>query len=119
MSEDLKKGSIFTQVQECIANLKMEYNTEYNVVFLTSVGKVVCDIGAPGNANSLIGLSDDPSEISVDISSLFDGSHLFETDLVNAKNVTVYKNSTLEKFMQAEQMILFADQILGFTIEKK
>ena len=119
MSSDVSKGAVFTQIREFISKLKMEYNTEFNVILFTSFGKIVCDIDLPAKQGSLIGFSDDTSKFSVDISAIFDGKDMFEAHMINAKNVVVYKHDSDEELMRAEQMIIFVDQILGFTLSKK
>jgi len=119
MNGDVIKGAIFSEIRNFLAKAKMDYNTEFQVVFLTSVGKIVCDIGDQAGEGALIGLSDDPTTIDVDISAIFDDKCEFDTHLVNAKNVVVYKNNSNDVFMQADQMVLFTDQILGVSLEKK
>jgi hypothetical protein len=112
------KGAAFTQIREILGKLKMEYNAQFNVVIYSSIGKIVCDIEPLAKEDSLIGFTDDPTVFSVDISAIFDGKEMFSADLLNAKNVIVYSNSG-EELMRVEQMVLFADQILGFNIVKK
>ena len=119
MSNDLTKGAVFTHVREFLSKLTMEYNTEFQVVFLTAIGKIVCDVEPPASEDSLIGVTDDPTMFTVDVSAIFDGQNMFDTHLINATNVVVYKNSSEEVFMQADQIVLFADQILGFSLVRK
>jgi hypothetical protein len=119
MNSDLAKGTVFTRLREFLVKLKMEYNTEFQVAFYTSLGRIVCDIEPPAHASSIIGVTDDPTMFTVDISAFFDEKDVFGAQLINAKNVIVYKNNTDEELMRTEQMVLFADQILGFTLVKK
>ena len=119
MSNDLAKGLVFTHIREFLDKLTMEYNTEFQVVFLTSIGKIVCDIEPPASRDALIGLTDDPTMFTVDISAIFDGKDISDSQFINAKNVIVYKNNSEEEFMRAEQMVLFPDQILGFSLIRK
>ena len=119
MSKELTKGTVFTDIREFLTKLKMEYNTEFQVVFLTAIGKIVCDLQAPSTEDSLIGVTDDPTMFTVDVSAIFDGKGMFDTYLINATNVIVYKNNTEEEYMHADQMVLFADQILGFSLVRK
>lgn len=126
MKSDFTRGRVFTQIRECLEKLKMEYNAEYHAVLYTAMGKVVCDLEPPAAKNSLLGFVDDPTTFTVDISALFDGSGAFDEELINAKNVVIYennadkdgsgKNSPDKEIMRVEQMILFADQILGFSL---
>lgn len=119
MSSNLTKGMVFTHIHELLKKLRMEYNAEYRVIFYTSIGRIVCDLEPPAPKSSLIGYADDPTTFTVDISSLFEGTGLFEAHLINAKNVTVYKNNSDEELMRAEQMLLFADQILSFNVVRQ
>ena len=119
MNNDFTKGAVFAQVRKFIDKFKMEYNTEFHFVFFTSFGKIVCDLEPPAKESSLIGLTDDTENFTVNISAIFDGKDVFDTLLLNAKNVVIYKNNSDDELMRAEQMILFADQILGFTLIKK
>jgi len=118
MNVDQAKVTIFEELRTFLHSMRMEYNTEFRVVFLTAVGKIVCDLEEPAHESGMIGLSDDPEAITIDISAIFDNLGSFNTQLVNAKNVVVYKNNSEDVFMRAEQMAIFADQILGFTLTK-
>ena len=118
MSDDLTKSAVFAQVREFIKTLKMEYNTNYRVAFLTSIGKIVCDLEPFADRSALIGITDDPSVFTVDISALFSKDNL-GTHVINATDVVVYSNDSKEVIMRTDQMILFADQILGIAIVKK
>jgi hypothetical protein len=113
------KGEVFTHIREFLKKVTMEYNTEFHVVFLTAMGKIVCDLAPPVSKDSLIGVTDDPTMFTVDVSAVFDGQGIFDTQLINTRNVTIYKNNTEEVFMHIDQMVLFADQILGFGLVKK
>ena len=119
MNQALTKGEIFKHTRDFMVTLKMEYNTEFYVVLYTSLGKIVCDIEPPAAQNSLIGFTDDPTMFTIDISAIFDGKGLFDAELINARNVTIYKNNTDEEVARLDQMIIFTDQILGFTFIKK
>jgi hypothetical protein len=119
MNSDFNKGEVVMHLRELLSKLTREYNTEFNVVFLTPVGKIVCDLAPPAEEDSLIGVHDDPTKVTVDISAVYDGKGICDTKMINAKNVIVYKNNSDEEFMRAEQMILFTDQIIGFSILRK
>ena len=119
MSKDFEKGAVFTNIRKFLDKLTMEYNTEFQVVFLTAAGKIVCDIEPPASEDSIIGVTDDPTMFTVDVSAIFDGQGMFDTQLINAKNAVVYKNNSEEAFMREDQMVLFADQILGFALVRK
>ena len=119
MSDNASKCEVFKQLREFLDKLTMEYNTEFQILLLTSIGKIICDIMPPAGSDSLIGVTDDPTMFTVDVSAIFDGQNAFDTHLINATNVVVYKNSSEEVFMQADQIVLFADQILGFSLVRK
>ena len=119
MNTGLIKGTLFTRLRGSLKKLKMEYNTEFQVVLYTSIGKIVCDIEPPAQAGSLIGVTDDPTMVTVDISAIFDKEDVIAAQLINAKSVIVYKNNSDEELMRADQMVLFADQIIGFTLIRK
>ena len=118
MSDDLTKSAVFTQIREFIKKLTMEYNTDYRVAFLTPIGKIVCDLEPFAEKSSLIGITDDPTVFTVDISALFSNDNI-GTHVINATNVVVYKNDSGKEIMRTNQMILFADQIIGITIVNK
>ena len=119
MSNNLSEGVLFTHIREFIQKLKMEFNTEFQVVFYTSIGRIICDLEPPASEGSLISFTDDPTKFAVDISAMFAGKDVFDTQLTYARNVTVYRNNSNEILIKEEQMVLFANQILGFTLVKK
>jgi len=119
MSKNTNKGEIFTHITKYLNSFTREYNSEFHVVLLTAVGKIVCDIAPPAGSDSLIGVTDDPTELTVDVSAIFADMDLFKTHLINIKNAVIYKNNSDEVFMREQQMVLFADQILGFALMRK
>ena len=119
MNGNLSEGALFTHIREFIQQLKMEYNAEFQVAFYTPIGRIVCDLEPPADSGSLIAYTDDPTNFALDISAMFDGKGVFDTQLTYARNVVVYKNDSNEVLFHEEQMILFANQILGFTLIKK
>jgi|GEM_PF-2134698 len=124
MNNNLARGKLFWHIGEALRNIKMEYNADFQFVFYTSLGKIVCDVEPPANKSSLIGFTDDPSIFSMDISAIFDDmefdkNELFDCHLINAKNAVFYSNSTGEEIMRMNQIFLFSEQILGFTLLRK
>ena len=119
MNGNLSEGVLFTHIREAIQRLKREFNTEFQVAFYTSIGRIICDLEPPADESSLISFTDDPTKFTVNISAMFAGKGVFDTQLTYPKNVTVYRNNSNEILLQEEQMVLFADQILGFTLVKK
>ena len=119
MNSNLSEGALFTNIRESIQKLKREFNTEFQVVFYTPIGRIICDLETPADENSLISYTDDPTKFTVNISAMFAGKGVFDTQLVYAKNVTVYRNNSNEILLQEDQMVLFANQILGFTLVKR
>ena len=119
MNSELTQGKIFATVRECLDKFTREYNTDFQVVFLTPIGKIVCDIAPPASIDALIGVGDDPSDFCVDVSAIFDGLDMFDTQLINARNVIIYKDNAETEFMHLDQMVLFAHQILGFSLQKR
>ena len=114
----LQKAAIIANIRNTINTLKMEYNTDFKIALYTTMGKIVCDVEPPAKKSSFVNFDDDPAKLVVDISAIFDGTEAFETHLINARDVVVYNNSN-EEIMKIEQMILFADDILGFALVKK
>jgi hypothetical protein len=114
MSDLLEKSKVFTDLRDFQIKMRMEYNAEYKVVLYTAIGRVVCDLEPLAPRDSLIGISDDPAAVSVDVSALFSGDNP-----VNAKNVIIYKHDSNEELTRADQIMLFADQILGFSLLKQ
>ena len=119
MNVNLSEGALFTHIREFIKKLKMDFNAEFQVVFYTPIGRIVCDLEAPANESSLVSFTDDPTKFALDISAMFAGKGVFDTQLTYAKNVTVYRNNSDEIIFEEEQMVLFSNQILGFTLIRK
>ena len=119
MNDNFSEGALFTHIREFIQRLKMEFNAEFQVAFYTPIGKIVCDLEPPAPESSLISFTDDPANFTLDISAMFAGKDVLDTQLTYAKNVSVYKTNSNEILFQEEQMILFANQILGFTLLRK
>jgi len=112
------KTAIFTQIREFLERTKMMYNSQYHVVLHTSFGKFVCDLEPFAESSSAVGFTDDPTFFSVDASAIFDQYSEFGTGMLNTRNVIVY-NHKGEEHMRADQIILFTDQILGFSLMRK
>ena len=110
--------STFTQIREFLSKAKMEYNAQFNVILYTSFGKLICDLEPFARSSSALGFTDDPTIFTLDASAIFDGTSETNMHLVNAKNVIAYDHSGKE-LMRTEQMIIFADQILGFSLINK
>ena len=119
MSSNLIKGEILAKVRKLTDKLQMEYNTKFNVVLYTSIGRIVCDIEPPAPQSELVRLGDEFTSFDVDISAIFDTTSVFNAQLINIRNVIVYKHDSEEELMRTEQMILFADHIIGFSIKKQ
>ena len=119
MCNATNRGTVFTQMREVLNSLKMEYNTEFQVVLFTNIGKIVCDVAPPAKRDSLIAFTDNPAFFHIDISALFNETEAFDEQLINVKNAVIYKNTSNEESIRVDQMILFADQITGFTLERK
>lgn len=119
ISVDLSRISIFTHVREVLNQMKMDYNAEFRFVFYTSLGRIECDIEPPEDKGSLIRFDDNPDKIDMDISAILDGKEVFNVQLLNAKNLVIYENSTGRELSRLDQMALFVDQIIGFTLVKK
>jgi len=106
-------------MRSALRSLKMEYNAEFQVVFFSNIGKIVCDVEAPVKKDSLIAFTDNPTLFHIDISALFEETDAFDEQLINAKNAIIYKHNSDEELMRMDQLILFADQITGFTLVRK
>ena len=119
MNGNLCEGAIFTHIREAIKKLKREFNTEFQVVFYTPIGRITCDLEPPADESSLISFTDDPTKFTINISAIFAEKGVFDTQLTYAKNVTVYRNNSNEILLQEEQMVLFADQIIGFALVRR
>ena len=119
MGSNKSEGLLFKHIREYIQKLKMEFNAEYQVVFYTSLGRMVCDLEEPAQENSLVSFTDDPTNFTIDISAMFAGKGILDTQWTYVKNIIVYKNDSDKVLFKEEQMILFDDQLLGFTLVKK
>jgi len=119
MSNESTKSAVFTHIRESLENLKREYNAEFQIVIYTAFGRIVCDLKPPSTKNALLGFVDDPTTVVIDISAVFDETGMFDAQLLNAKNVVIYNNNSGEEPIRVEQMVLFTDQILGFSLERR
>ena len=113
------KISIISQIRRFLEDSKREYNQEFRVEFLTSIGRIHCDVEPLAHTTELIGYLDDPENVVIDVSAIFGDNSEFDSQLINAKNVVLYKNNSDEILMTSKQIILFVDRILGFSIVKK
>ena len=117
MSSYSARSSTFMRVREFLQNIKMSHNAHFKVVLYTALGRIVCDIEPPAEKDSLLGITDYPDLFTVDISAAFDEKSEADSNLLNARNVIVY-NSAGEESMRVDQMLIFADRIIGFGLER-
>ncbi len=125
------KDIVFKHLIKLIEKLKMENNAYYRVMLYTSSGTVVGDLAPCSPENEMLKYTDDPDNFSLDISSLFSSmekqfvqenpAHQNYSDayMINVINATVYKNGTRDEIIKLDQLILFTDQIIGFSLVKK
>ena len=113
------KYAIKKNVETNLNKLKMEYNAEFQIILYTAMGRIVCDLEPPAEEGSLVSFTDDPTIFSIDISAMFDQKELFSANLVNAKNAVIYSNDTGLEIMRTEQILLFMDQIIGFSLIRR
>jgi hypothetical protein len=117
MESGAAKGAVIAQLRQLVNTLRKDYNKEYRVVLYTASGRIVCDLAPPSPRNDLVSYVDDPNTISLDVSADFDGTGLFDSQLVNVKNAVIYRSDSNDELARADQIILFADQIIGFGLK--
>lgn len=115
----MRNGTVFVHIRDFLNKMKMEYNADFYVVLYTAIGKIVCDLEPPATKSSLLSFTDDPASFTIDISAVFDGTGLLDEQLINAKNVIVYKNDSDVELMRTDQMVVFSRHIVGFNLIKK
>jgi hypothetical protein len=118
MQADWTRGAILSRIRQLVTKLRKDYNARYGVVLYTAAGRIVCDLAPPAPEEDLVGFVDDPANIRVDISAEFDGTDLFDSQLICVKDAVIYRSDSNEELAHVEQMILFADQIIGFGLKK-
>ena len=122
------KGNVITEVMHLVDRLKKENNTYYRVLLFTSAGALLGDVEPCASEAALLKYTDEPTDFSLDMSSIFNILEKRYKDedndyagpyMLNVKNAILYKSSDLrEEVKRIEQMILFSDQIIGFSLIK-
>jgi hypothetical protein len=118
MNAEWTRGAILSQIRQLVNKLRKDYNARYGVVLYTAAGRIVCDLAPPAPESDLVGFVDDPTTIPLDISAEFDGTGLFDSQLVSVKDAVIYRSDSNEELAREEQMVLFADQIIGFGLKR-
>jgi hypothetical protein len=118
MNAEPTRGAILAQIRQLVNTLRKDYNAKYGVILYTAAGRIVCDLAPPAPRSDLVGFVDDPTTIPLDISADFDGSGLFDSQLISVRDAVIYKSNSDEELMRVEQMILFTDQVIGFGLKR-
>ncbi|MCL2579365.1 MAG: hypothetical protein FWE32_04975 [Oscillospiraceae bacterium] len=103
---------------ELLLKAKRECNANLRVVFYTAIGRTVCDIEPLADEDAFFAITDDPTAFTIDLSAAFNNKHGIDAQVINARNVVIY-NKHGQESIRTEQMIIFVDQIIGFSIEKQ
>lgn len=115
-----------------LANFFKENNyADYQVLLLTPFGFIKGDIENLATNQNFITETDSPNKYNIDISVVyqFRNDTLIELEkdnktlnvidngaLINLKNVTIYKDNLNVPILTTNQMILFVDQIISFSL---
>ena len=121
------KGNVINELMNLVDTLKKENNANYKILLFTNAGALLGDIEPCASEGELIKYTDDPAEFTLDTSSIFNKLKKGYTDeeesyagayMINVKNASLYANSK-ETIINVEQIIIFADQITGFSLVRK
>ncbi len=108
-----------------------ENGNDYQILLLTPYGFIKGDIENIASHDNFITKTDIPNKYDVDLSIVYqyrnDALKDAEKDkeninlidngaIINLKNVTVYKDNLKEPILTTNQMIVFADQIVSFSL---
>ena len=120
------KGNVLNEVMNLLDTLKRENNAQYKVMLITTAGTLVGDIEPCSPEAGLIKYTDDPALFSLDTSSIFNmlkkrypEEPYTDSYMLNVKNAILYGSSPREEIMKVEQIIIFSDQIVGFSLIKQ
>jgi len=122
------KDIVFKELTSLVYKLKESNNAYYKVSFLTTAGTIVGNIAPCSAENEMIKYTDDPEKFTLDTSSIFDilsKQYNHDNDrkpgysdayMINVLDATIYEKGTRIEGIHADQIILFADQIVGFSL---
>jgi hypothetical protein len=119
------KYIVFRELMKLIYKLKSENNALYKVAILTPAGTIVGNMAPCSPENEMIKYTDDPEKFTLDTSSIFDvlskqynpvKQEYSDAYMVNVLDATVYENGITGEGTHVDQIILFADQIIGFSL---
>jgi hypothetical protein len=124
------KYIVFKELIKLIYKLKSENNTSFKVAILTAAGTIVGNIAPCSHENEMIKYTDDPTKFTFDTSSIFDvlskqyqpgngESEYSDAYMVNVLDATVFEHGMTGEGKKIEQIILFADQIIGFSLVRQ
>jgi len=121
------KYIVFKELIKLVYKLKSENNSNFKVAILTAAGTIVGSIAPCSRENEMIKYTDDPEKFTLDTSSIFDVlSKQYKSDnseseysdayMVNVLDAVIYENGIKGEGVPSGQIILFADQIIGFSL---
>ncbi|MDR3092177.1 MAG: hypothetical protein LBU36_08360 [Clostridiales bacterium] len=123
------KDIAFNQLIKLIEDIKREYNMAYQLMAFTHSGILVGDIQPLTSKDNFIKYSDNYSDIELDMSAFFakldddaksDSNNYTNNYSINMRSVKIYPVHGYggQPLIQLEQLVLFTDQIIGFTLVK-
>jgi len=121
------KYIVFKELIKLVYKLKSENNSNFKVAILTAAGTIVGTIAPCSRENEMIKYTDDPEKFTLDTSSIFDvlakqyksdkvESEYSDAYMLNLLDAIVYEHGIKGEGVPAGQIILFADQIIGFSL---
>lgn len=125
------KYIVFKELIKLIYKLRSENNANYRVAMLTAVGTIIGTIAPCSAENEMIKYTDDPEKFMLDTSSIFDvlakqynsnkerETAYSDAYMVNVLDAVIYRNGINGEGEPIGQIILFADQIIGFSLVKQ
>jgi hypothetical protein len=124
------KYIVFKELVKLIYTLKSQNNASYKVALLTAAGTIVGTIAPCSEEKEMIKFTDDPEQFILDTSSIFDvltkeyyagKSHPEYSDayMVNILDADIYRNGLNGSYDHIDQIIIFADQVIGFSLIRK
>lgn len=125
------KSIVFKELIKLIYKLRSENNANYKVALLTAAGTITGTISPCSAENEMIKYTDDPEKFLLDTSSIFDvlakqydsgkerETAYSDAYMVNVLDAVMYKHGIHSDGEPIDQIILFADQIIGFSLVKQ
>ncbi|GHU50313.1 hypothetical protein AGMMS49975_01100 [Clostridia bacterium] len=121
------KNIAFSHLIKLIETLKQDYNITYRLMLFTTNGILIGDLQELSDKSNMVKYTDDPSKITLDVSAVFAKleeecnveKNYYNDYSINMVDVSVYSVGGTEPLTRLDQIVIFTDQIIGFTLVQK